>query len=461
MISLILLPLGLSVVSLFFRQMGRGFLFLLGALPLLLLLTGGTSWIGERVDYPWIPALGISFALKCDSLALFFLYLAFIIQPIALLAQEKYTSTFTSLSFLLQALVAGFFLSNDLVLFTIFWEAMLLPIFCILFAFGGPERRKTAMQFLIYMIAGSTLLVAAVLGLYLFSAEHTFKLDILTAPAHALPLFLIFMLAFAVKTPLFPFHGWLPQTYYEATTGGTILLSSLLSKAGIFGVLRVGVGIFPEEMQLYGFPIALIAIFGVFYAGFAAYRQTDFKKTIAYCSLSHVNFIWVGLFVWEGIARTGAVMQALNHALTIAALFLTCEWVFARTGSTAFSSAQGLVQYYPRIAWSALVFVLSAVALPGTNNFIGELLIFIGLFRQDPWLFALLLGSVILSALYMLRWMKLLFFGPAKSELAGKGDLQGSYRVLPIALAAALIIIGIYPQPVLKLAERAQKEIVK
>ncbi len=443
------------------KRVLKGIAVTLGFIPLLFLLSKHTDWIGSSIDYVWFPALSIAFHLRIDALSLVFLYLTALVIPIVLLSVNSQTllfpRAFYGLILLLQGLLIGFFTARDLVFFTIFWEAMLLPLYFLINMWGGAQRHSAAIKFIVYMVAGSVLMTAAVLALYLISQTHgpaTFNMDQLASVAKTTPyaslLAGIFLLAFAVKTPLFPFHAWLPDTYYQASTSGTILLSALLSKAGIYGILRVGLGLFPEVLKAWSPWLLGLAIAGVFYGGLAAWRQSDFKRLLAYSSFSHVNFILVGLFIWNPLAQEGAILQALNHGITITALFLVSGWLESRLHSTGIGSARGLARYLPKLCWLTLFFVLSSVALPGTNNFVGELLIFFALFNEHPWLTGFLGLTIILSVIYMLRWMQKVYFDEPSPFRSDWIDLSNKEMALAMPLVALILWIGLYPMAVLK-----------
>lgn len=465
---LVALPFLMSFAAFFFPSIsGRNFkraAVYMSLIPLLLLLSYGYgSWIGEEVRVTWIAPLSIEFYLRVDSLSLLFVTLSLVIIPVALIALRSdsllYPRTFYGLVLLLQGLLIGFFTARDLALFTIFWEAMLFPLYFIITIWGGPSGKTAALKFLIYMIAGSALMIAAVLSLYFSSGAETFDLDILAGTASKAPYAAwscaIFLLAFSVKTPLFPFHAWLPDVYCEAPMTGTVLLSALLSKAGIFGIIRIGIGLFPAYMQEWSSVLLGLSIAGVLYGGLAAWMQKDFKRLIAYSSFSHVNFILVGLFVWNQTAHEGAILQALNHGVTIAGLFIVAGWLQERIGTTDMTPFSGLAKYLPQLCWLTLVFVLSSVALPGTNNFIGELLILFGLFGVHPWLTPVVGLTVILSVIYMLRWMQSVYFdvpAPFKHQWV---DIKRRELLIALPLVALIFWIGIYPAPALKLIESA------
>jgi len=426
--------------------------FALSLIPLAFLLAFNTQLIGAEVNLPWFPAVGIQFHLAIDAISLVFLFLTAIIIPIVILVTSS-TTLFYLLILLLEVLLFGFFTARDLAVFTIFWEAMLLPLYFIISLWGGAFRYSAALKFLIYMIAGSSLMVAAVLALY-FAGGNTFEMSALASSAETLPyakwIFFVFLLAFAVKTPLFPFHAWLPDAYVEAPIGGTILLSALLSKAGIYGIFRIGLGLFPHFLQEWSPFLLTLAIIGVLYGGMAAWMQKDYKRLIAYSSFSHVNFVLAGLFVWSQTAHSGALLQAFNHGITIAGLFLVAWWLEERLGSRVIGKVSGLAQFMPILCWLTLVFVLSSVALPGTNNFIGELMILLGVFGHNPWQAAVLGLTVILSVIYMLRWMQKVYFEKPNFFQERWVDIRGKELALALPLILLILWIGIYPAPLLK-----------
>lgn len=468
---LFLAPILSSIIPFVFSKNSRLNLQQLSALlsliPLVLLISDHSEWIGSTVLYPWFPALSIDFHLGMDAMSLIFVYLTAIIIPITIISinSEKLYSanTFYALILLLEGLLIGFFTARDLALFTILWEAMLLPLYFIINLWGGVGRKAASLKFLIYMIAGSFLMVAATLALYFASSSvigsQTFNFEILSKIAggtpHAKWICAIFFLAFAVKTPLFPFHAWLPDAYCQAPTAGTVLLSGLLSKAGIYGFLRIGLDFFPTLTQEWGPFLLVLSIIGVIYGALAAWRQNDFKRLIAYSSFSHVNFVLAGVFVWNQTAHAGAILQAFNHGVTITALFLAAGWLEDRLGSTTIGKVSGLAKFLPNLCWLTLFFVLSAVALPGTNNFVGEIMILFGAFKYDPWT-ALILGtSIILSVIYMLRLMQKVYF--EEPSLFQQSWVDINFKEFFIALPLILLIlwIGIYPAPVLKIINLA------
>lgn len=433
---------------------------LLSVIPLVLLLSF-YPWHDATIQTLWLPGLSVEFYLKIDSLSFIFLLITTIIIPITLLDIKRELPSVNclyGLILVLQGLLIGFFTARDLALFTIFWEAMLIPLFFIIAQWGGTRKQAAALKFLVYMIAGSTLMVAAVLFLYVESASAgghaSFNIDHLRSISEHVPnaiwLFAIFLLAFAVKTPLFPFHGWLPDAYTQAPVSGSILLSAVLSKAGIYGFFRIIMELFPNFLIEWSPGLLILAIVGLLYGGFAAWAQNDFKRLIAYSSFAHVNFVLIGVFVWNTFAFQGAILQAFNHAITICALFLVASWLEKRLHSTSMHAVQGLAKYLPHLCWLTLFFVLSSVALPGTNSFIGELLIFLGLFFYSHWLTFVAGLTIILSVIYMLKWMEKVYFGTPVPSQKGWYDLTRKEFLIAIPLILLVLWVGIYPAPFLK-----------
>lgn len=418
------------------------------------------------VDYPWISTLNIRFHLSVDSLSLIFLYLVNIIIPISIAAQNtpiEQKNVFYGLILVLQGLLIGFFTSQDLVCFTFFFEAMLIPLYFLISSWGKNGHVNAAFKFIIYMAAGSCLLVAALLATYL--AANSFDMMQLAKTAEKLPhaalIAAAFLLAFCVKTPLWPFHAWLPDAYTKAPLSATILLSAILSKAGIYGIIRVSMGLFPHLSMQWSPYLITLSIIGVLYGAFAAWGQTDFKRLIAYSSFSHVNFVLVGLFVWNQMAHSGAILQAVNHAITITGLFLVASWLEKRLGTTQFGQVSGLACYMPRLCWITFFFVMSAVALPGLNNFISEVMVLYGVFQVHILLSALLGLTVIFSILYMLRWIHSVYFETPSPYESNWLDIKAKETSLALPLIALIIWLGIYPGPVLNQVELAANTITE
>jgi NADH-quinone oxidoreductase subunit M len=435
---LFLLPFVLAIFAFF---LPRKALLFLSLIPLIVLLFYPENF---EIKIEWLSSLHLFLHLKMTALSHFFLLLTALIIPFVIFA--SHSNLQSSLIFLTQGLLFGFFMAEDLLLFTFFWEGMLLPLFFIIYLWGGPQKEKAAIQFLMYMLLGSFLMIAAVLGL--FFMQHSFDISTLS-PLNNAFLFFAFLLAFLVKTPMFPFHGWLPISYYEAPLSGTLLLAALLSKAGIYGILKIVLPLFPNLVLIWQPYLLALAIIGVLYGAVAAFRQNDFKKVIIYSSLSHVNFILAGLFVGNAIALEGALLQVFNHSITITGLFLVFFFLEKRISSTLISSTGGLTTFSPILAWTTFVFILASIALPATNNFVGELLIFFGLFKVSPLATFFLSLTTIFSVIYMLYLMQKVYFEEAKNTIFIK-DLSFKEALIITPLIALIFFVGLYPTPLLE-----------
>lgn len=440
---------------------------LLSILPLFLFLYFWIYDLRPQIDRPWIPSLGIHFALSIDSLSLIFIVLTTLITPLAILVSDEHKIqnplAFYGSILILELMLLGFFCAADLILFAFFWEGMLIPIYILLVCWGDEEREKTGMKFLLYTLSGSVLMIIAILSLYFLNPAHDFLISAIAAhaaqSAYTPYLCAIFLLAFAVKTPLFPFHGWLPDAYCRSPLPVTILLSAVLSKAGIYGFLRIGPTFFFAQIETWSPFLLTLSIGGVIYGAFAAWMQADFKRLIAYSSLSHVNFILAGIFVQQKTAATGAILQSLNHALTVAALFIAADWVERRIRTTSIHKCGGLCLYMPKLCWMTLFFVLASIGLPGLNNFVGEILILFGFVVKRPWTAPIIATTLILSAVYMLRWMQQLYFGPPHLAEHAKNDLSKKELLIGLGLATAVLFLGIRPGPLLDQAHSAMQTI--
>lgn len=452
----------LGAIALFFLKnsplIARRTALMWSLLPLILLLAGHSFFQWQEVSYPWFPPLGISFHTKVDGLSLIFLYLTAIVVPVSCYVVPKKDNAyiFYSLILALQSFLMVFFTARDLALFVVFWEVILLPVYFMMLFWGGDDRQRAAIKFFIYMVAGSTLMLAGVLSLYMLSGSvgsATFDMGVLAQVAKSMTdhqwIFWVIFLAFAVKTPLFPFHGWLPDAYCQAPAAASILLAALLSKAGIYGVLRIGLEFFPSLLETYSPWFVAFAVVGVLYGAVAASMQKDFKRLIAYSSLSHVNFILIGAFLANSIAHSASALQAFNHGITITALFLVAYYLERRLKSTSMFNASGLAKYMPKLCWLTFIFVLASIALPSTNNFIGELLILFALFSKNFYLAAILAISVILSAVYMLRFMQKVYFEKPSSLDESWVDLSYKEIFAALPLVFLIFLLGINPSVVL------------
>ncbi|MCF6507726.1 NADH-quinone oxidoreductase subunit M [Blastococcus sp. MG754426] len=447
---------------------------------------------------PWIPDFGSDFALGVDGIALVMVLLVGVLVPLVVAASwheadggHRPVRVFFAWLLLLEAMMVGVFVATDVLVFYVFFEAMLVPMYFLIGSFGGPRRQYAAVKFFVYSLVGGLVMLASVIGLYVVSAavlgEGTFAFDTLTRldidPDVQRLLFLGFFIAFAIKAPLVPFHTWLPDSGAEAPVGGAVLLVGVLDKVGTFGFLRYCLPLFPDASRFYAPFVLVLAVVGILYAALLAMGQSDMKRLVSYTSISHFGFIALGIFAFTTEAGTGAVLYMVNHGLATGLLFLVVGMLIARGGSRRIADYGGVAAKAPLLAGAFLVAGLASLALPGTNSFVSEFLVLIGSFPERPVFTVLATLGIILAALYVLLMYQRTMHGPARGVLlqedpaeplpAGGGGATATatrtapHRSLRVAdlgrrelavvapLVALILVLGFYPQPLIDLIEPA------
>jgi NADH-quinone oxidoreductase subunit M len=431
------------------------------------LVPGQPGWqFVERAD--WIRSVGASYHLGVDGISMLLALLTTLLTLIAVVgsftAVEKRAKEFYALLLALEAGMLGTFFSLDLLLFYVFWEAMLVPMYLLIGAWGGPRRIYAALKFFLYTMAGSVLMLVAILWLYALqrSATGVPSFDLDAFYALAIPggvqtwLFLAFAFAFAIKVPMFPLHTWLPDAHVEAPTAGSVILAAVLLKMGTYGFLRFAMPLFPLASAHFTPWIAGLAIVGILYGALVAMVQPDLKKLVAYSSVSHLGFCMLGLYAMNSQGMAGGMLQMLNHGISTGALFLLVGVIYERRHTRQIADFGGLWKTMPVYGAVFLVVMLSSIGLPGTNGFISEFLILLGAFRTQWWwaLFAAL--GVVLGALYMLWMFQRVMFGPLKSPSNERlADLTMRERLVFAPLLILIFWIGFMPQPILDRAQPA------
>jgi NADH-quinone oxidoreductase subunit M len=413
------------------------------------------------VRLPWIRVVGwtLEYHLGIDGLSLLLVLLTALLTPISILstwsAIQERVKEFMAFFLLLEVGMMGVFLALDLFLFYIFWEFTLVPMYFLIGIWGGERRLYAAIKFFLYTMAGSILMLLAILWLGL--RQGTFSLPDLVA-ADAIPagiqfwLFLAFAAAFAIKVPMWPLHSWLPDAHVEAPTAGSVILAGVLLKLGTYGFLRFNLTLFPQaSMQLAPW-IALLAVIGVLYGAAVSYAQRDVKKLVAFSSVSHLGFVMLGLFALNPQGIQGGILQMINHGLSTGALFLIVGMIYERRHTREMDAFGGLWKIMPVYGALTLVVTLSSMGLPGLNGFVGEFTILLGAFGSSaigsPWFAGLAAGGVILAAIYMLYMFQKLFLGPLdKPENMSLKDLSAREIVTLAPLVALIFWIGLYPRP--------------
>ncbi|MCH7487385.1 MAG: NADH-quinone oxidoreductase subunit M [Proteobacteria bacterium] len=408
----------------------------------------------ERLE--WMPAFNISYHMGVDGISMLFVLLATLLTPICILASWQ---TITDrvreymIAFLvMEGMMVGTFSALDLVLFYIFYESVLIPMFLIIGVWGGPRRVYSAFKFFLYTLAGSVLMLLAILTMY-FTAGTA---DIPSLMAYSFPedmqtwLWLAFFASFAVKLPMWPVHTWLPDAHVEAPTAGSVILAAVLLKFGGYGFLRFSLPMFPIASVDFAPLIFTLSIIAVIYTSLVALAQEDMKKLIAYSSVAHMGFVTVGTFSFNLHGIEGAIFQMLSHGIISAALFLIVGVVYDRIHSRDIGDYGGLVHRMPVYGLGFMVFMLASVGLPGTGGFVGEFLVLLGAFQVNAWLGALTATGVILGAVYMLYLYRRVIYGKlTKESLRGILDLSPREILVFAPLVAIVIWMGIYPTPFL------------
>jgi len=414
----------------------------------------------ERHD--WIPAIGAQYHLGVDGisalLALLTTFTTFIAVLGAWKAVENRSREFYALMLALEAGMIGTFFCLDLLLFYVFWEAMLIPMYLLIGVWGGQRRVYAAVKFFLYTMAGSVLMLVALLSLWFMQKNATGVgtwdlqafLAMPIAPSRQLWLFLAFAVAFAIKVPMFPFHTWLPDAHVEAPTAGSVILAAVLLKMGGYGFIRFAMPLFPNALEVCAPWIAGLAIVGIIYGALVSMVQPDLKKLVAYSSVSHMGFAMLGLMALNAQGFSGSMMTMLNHGVSTGALFLLVGVVYERRHTRRIADFGGLWKVMPVYASIFMVVMLSSIGLPGTNGFVGEFLVLLGAFLHAKWWAVLAATGVILSACYMLWMYQRVVFGPVTHEENRKlTDLSLRERLVFAPLLVFIFWMGVMPQPFL------------
>ncbi len=433
------------------------------ALDLVLLLTlldggpAGSRWLAE-IRIEWIPVIGAGIHLAADGLSLALALLTAFLGMAAVAASwsgiRERTGFFHLCLMSVIAGVMGAFLSLDLLLFYVFWELMLVPMFFMVAVWGREGRYRAALRFFIFTQAGSLLMLASILGLYFVHGTETGRYsfdyaDLLGTPmglATEFWLMLGFLAAFAVKLPAIPFHTWLPEAHSEAPTGGSVVLAGLLLKTGAYGMIRFLFPLFPDAAATIAPVVHVLAVVGIIYGAVLALGQTDLKRLIAYTSISHMGFVLLGIFAWEGLALNGALVLMVCHGASTGALFIIAGAVEERTHTLDIGRMGGFWSSAPKMGGAALFFALASLGLPGLGNFIGEFLVLLGSFRVNAAAAVFAALGLIASAVYSLWIIQKVFHGPAPPE-AGIADIGGREAATLASMAAVLLWLGLFPGP--------------
>jgi NADH-quinone oxidoreductase subunit M len=419
-------------------------------------------------DSPWIPKLGIYFTAGIDGINIIPVVLSVLLVPFTIATTFKHeyknASLFYALILFMQFGLLLVFTALDGFLFYVGWEVALIPIYFICGMWGGENRIKVTLKFFIYTFAGSLFMLLALIYLYLQTPDRTFDLfkfyELKLTAQQQDWIFAAFLLAFAIKMPLFPLHTWQPDTYTEAPAAGTMLLSGIMLKMGIYGAIRWMIPIAPVGFYQWQNNPLWLAIAGIVYASIIAFRQKDAKRLTAYSSIAHVGLIAAGLLAWNIQGVQGAMIQMLNHGIEVVGLFFVWDIIERQLKTRDVSELGGISKVAPTLAILFLIIVLSSVGLPLTNGFIGEFLLLNGVYRYNIWMAVVAGLTIILGAVYMLRAYKNVMQGPTNALTATFTDVTLSEKLVLGIICALVIIIGVYPQPILHVSEAAVVQLV-
>ncbi|MBI4259003.1 MAG: NADH-quinone oxidoreductase subunit M [Actinobacteria bacterium] len=418
---------------------------------------GGFQMVEEAA---WVDSLNFRYVMGVDGISLFMVLLTTFLMPLAVLASwkvEHRVRAFMAAMLVLETAILGTFLALDLLLFFLFFEAILFPMYLIIGGWGYERRVYAAVKFFLYTMLGSAFLFVGILFLYFRAGtelgQATFDLRELVGlslPAvTARWLFLAFFVAFAVKVPLFPLHTWLPDAHVEAPTAGSVILAGVLLKVGAYGLIRFNLSLFPEASTYFADAISILALIGIVYGGIVALIQTDVKRLVAYSSVSHLGFVVLGTFAFNQQAVSGGVLQMLNHGLSTGALFLLVGMVYERTHTRDLGKLGGLGRVTPVLAGTFLVVALSSLGLPGLNNFVGEFLVILGAFTANRLFGAIAAVGIVLAAIYLLWSYQRMMHGATPPEHEGHRDLSARERLVLAPIIAVIVLIGVFPRPFL------------
>ena len=435
-----------------------------------------TAAMQFTVERSWIAEWGITYRLGVDGISLFMVLLTTLTMPLAVLGSWSYITKFErpyyALLLVLTTGMLGVFLALDLFVFYVFWEIMLIPMYFIIGVWGGPQRLYAAIKFFLYTFLGSRLMLVAILTIYFAvgraTGQYSFAYDhLLTHIGYVRPwavwLFLAFALAFAIKVPMFPFHTWLPDAHVEAPTAGSVILAGILLKMGTYGFLRFAVPFFPSVAMdpTVSAVVVVLALVGIIYGALVSLVQPDFKKLIAYSSVSHLGFVMLGIWALTLQSVQGAVLIMINHGISTGALFFLAGMIYERRHTRLIADFGGLGRVMPAFAAVLTVVSLSSIGLPGTNGFVGEFLVLIGTFRTHPWAAAIAATGVIFAAAYLLWALQRVIYQEVdKPENQKLPDLSPRELVVLAPLVACIFWIGIYPAPILRRIEPSARALV-
>ncbi|MFZ6025069.1 MAG: complex I subunit 4 family protein [Bacteroidota bacterium] len=464
-VFLILLPLLTGIVSFFIKEnnAAKGWALLSAVSTLIVAIAGVYFYpsVQQSFDSAWLPALGSRFTLAMEGMSKMLVLLTAISFPLIFLATYKnsYKSegSFYALMLLTQAGLMGVFVANDALLFYFFWELALIPVYFLCSLWGGEKRIAATFKFFIYTFIGSLMMLAGILYLYFQTADHSFAWQsfytVQLPPAQQSLIFWLFFVAFAIKMPIFPFHTWQPDAYEQSPTATTMVLSGVMVKMGIFAVIKWLLPFFPVAADKYAQIIIILSVTGMLYASLIAIRQDDIKRLIAYSSIAHIGLMSATVFTNSRVGLEGVMIQMFNHGINVIGLWIVADAIEQQLGTRKFSDLGGLAQKAPALAIMLSVMAFANIALPLTNAFVGEFLMFNGLFSYNIWITAIAGISIILAAVYTLNMVQKVFYGNTTAVTEKAIDISDNIKLTLAILVVLVIVLGVYPQPMIDLTK--------
>ena len=431
------------------------------------------AFLGDLIQFetnmPWVKSANINYHIGLDGISLLLVMLTTFLTPLCIWGSFGSIKTRPKgyyISFLLlETGMLGVFAALDLVLFYVFWEAMLIPMYLLIGVWGGQNRVYAAVKFILYTMVGSLLMLVGIIWMYFNAVPGVNTFDLLEISKSAviphqaqLWLFAAFALAFAIKVPMFPFHTWLPDAHTEAPTAGSVILAGVLLKMGTYGFIRFCIPLFPEAAQQFAGIICVLALIGIVYGALVTILQPDMKRLIAYSSVSHLGFVMLGLFAFNMEGMQGGTLQMINHGLSTGALFFLIGVIYDRRHTRLIAEYGGLAKVMPKYATIFLIVALSSIGLPGLNGFVGEFMILTGAFKANAAYGVIGATGVILAAVYLLWMYQRVFFGEVTNEKnKGLNDLTHSEMAILCSLLLFIVWIGVHPSTFTGVTENAVK----
>lgn len=462
-VSLILIPLVTGLIAFILKdaKAAKTWALLSSIITLAVAVTGIFFLPAADLAYDaaWLPTLGSRFTLMTDGMGKMLCLLTAGAFPVIFIATAKNNyktpGAYYGLMLLSQAGLLGVFLAADALVFYFFWELALIPVYFLCSIWGGEKRIAVTFKFFVYTFIGSLLMLAGILYVYFHTANQSFSLEsfykIKLDAVQERVMFFLFFIAFAIKMPIFPFHTWQPDAYEQSPTGTTMVMSGIMVKMGIFAVIRWLLPVFPNASEHFAHLVIILSVTGMLYASLIAIRQDDIKRLIAYSSIAHIGLMCAAIFAQDKTGMQGVMIQMFNHGVNVIGLWIVADVIEQQLGTRKFSELGGLAQKAPVMAILLVVMALANIALPLTNAFVGEFLMFNGLFHFNIWIAAVAVITVILAAVYTLNMVQKILYGNTVPATENATEISGNVQWMLVVIVMIVIVMGVYPQPLINL----------